>query len=677
MKGSTTRTFTLARIVSLLLIAVVAVGLAYLRFGTGDEPVSVPPGAEAGQITLEPCAYATERGRYAADCGTLVVPENRANPGSRLIALPVTRIRALADHPREPIFRLQGGPGISNMQFSLASRFADDHDVVLVGYRGVEGSVRLDCPEVSSALKRSGDILGEKSAHAFTEAMRSCATRLTDEGVDLAGYTLPQRVDDLEAARRALGYGRVDLVSESVGTRTAMIYAWRYPSSIHRSVMIAANPPGGFLWEAKTTNEQIGRYADLCAKDDGCSERTHDLAASMRRTAADIPDRWFFLPIRQGNVRVASYYGLMETTEENAPLTAPMTLSSWLAAAEGDASGFWFLSLLADLAFPEAFVWGEYAATAMADARAARSYFSGGAEPGSNLGRAATSFGWGGGRLADVWPTAPDADRYSRVRTSRVETLLIGGALDFAVPPQLATRKVLPYLPNGHQVVLPGFGHSLDFWTYQQTAGTRLITAFLDRGVVDDSRYQRQAVDFTPEVTQPALAKGFAGTMVGLAILTVLSLLVMALRVRARGRFGRKSGAFLRSVYPMFLGLGGWFLAILVVTTTTPGVALDDRRLAVLSIGLPIGLGVYLAWVDRNRPARARVPGLAGAIAGAFAGAWLGFHATIGLAAVLTTIIAATAGANLVLIVLGMTRERPVAVPVAEPRARDIRAIEL
>ena len=27
----------------------------------------------------------------------------------------------------------------------------------------------------------------------------------------------------------ALGYDRIDLVSESAGTRTAMIYAWRYP----------------------------------------------------------------------------------------------------------------------------------------------------------------------------------------------------------------------------------------------------------------------------------------------------------------------------------------------------------------------------------------------------------------------------------------------------------------
>jgi hypothetical protein len=124
-------------------------------------------------------------------------------------------------------------------------------------------------------------------------------------------------------------------------------------------VMIGVNPPGHFLWDGKTTDEQLHRDADLCSKDDSCSRRTDDLAASMRRTATDIPDRWFFLPIKETTVPIASSYGLHESTSEAAPLTGPMTLDSWLSAADGDASGFWFQSLLADLFFPTSFVWGE------------------------------------------------------------------------------------------------------------------------------------------------------------------------------------------------------------------------------------------------------------------------------------------------------------------------------
>ena len=225
MEAPTRRTFTPARIVALVLIALILVALAFLRFKPDSDVVSVPNGAHAGQLTLHSCHYGTDKGSYAADCGTLVVPENRANPQSRLIALPVKRIRARRGNSREPIFRLQGGPGVTNMNFPNASRFADDHDFVLLGYRGIDGSVRLDCPEVESALKHSTDFLGDKSFQAYADGFRSCADRLRGDGADLAGYSLVQRADDLEAARKALGYKTIDLLSESAGTRTAMIYA--------------------------------------------------------------------------------------------------------------------------------------------------------------------------------------------------------------------------------------------------------------------------------------------------------------------------------------------------------------------------------------------------------------------------------------------------------------------
>ena len=77
------------------------------------------------------------------------------------------------------------------------------------------------------------------------------------------------------------------------------------------------------------------------------------------------------------------------------------------------------------------------------------------------------------------------------MRDSNVETLLIGGNLDFATPPQWATRELLPHLPNGHEVILSDLGHSDDFWTYQPEAGTRLINTFLASGRVDRSLYTR------------------------------------------------------------------------------------------------------------------------------------------------------------------------------------------
>jgi hypothetical protein len=148
--------------------------------------------------------------------------------------------------------------------------------------------------------------------------------------------------------------------------------------------------------------------------------------------------------------------------------------------------------------------------------------------------------------------------------------------------------------------------------------------------------------------------------MVGFALLTVLSLLWMTRRVHSRGRYGRKARATLRSLYPIVLGLGGWFLGVLIVITTMPGTPLDDELLAAFSVGLPIGLGVYLVWVDRGWAAQTKVTGFAAAVGGALVGAWLGFHATEGLLALITAIVGAVVGGNLTLLGLDIAWDRQV-----------------
>ena len=166
--------------------------------------VSVPAGAKAGDLILEPCHYATESGSYAADCGTLVVPENRANP-----KLAPDRAAGHA-HPGPlgaprgaAIFRLEGGPGVTNMKFPEASRFADDHDVVLVGYRGVDGSVAARLPG-GRVGAQALDRLPRREVVPRVRRRASVPARTgsQDDGVDLAGYTLAA------AGRRSRGRAR-------------------------------------------------------------------------------------------------------------------------------------------------------------------------------------------------------------------------------------------------------------------------------------------------------------------------------------------------------------------------------------------------------------------------------------------------------------------------------------
>jgi len=658
-KSPPSRSFTWARMVALLVTIVLLTGLAYLGVSSRPETVSVSQGAHAGQLTMHPCTYPTENGGYRADCGTLVVPEDRADPRSRLIALPVTRILARSSHPLAPIFHLNGGPGTTNMTFPQANRLAAQHDVVMVGYRGVDGSSVLNCPEVTAALENSADFLGKASLSAYSQAFASCAQRLERSGVDLAGYTLAEQADDIEAARVALGYQRIDLLSESAGTRLAMIYAWRYPNSVDRSVMIGVNPPGNFLFSGAEIDQGIERYSALCAQQPACRARTGNLAASMQHTAADMPSRWYFLPIKPGNVLVATLLGLQEATSvDGSPLSGPMTLNSWISAAHGDPSGLWLLSLMADLALPQGFTWGEFASIAMADAQPAERYFSSGADRGSIIGNPLAEFLWGAGGLVHAWPANPGENQYTSVQNSNVPTLLIGGTLDFATPAQNATKELLPHLPNGHQVILSGLGHVGDFWSYEPSASTQLLNAFYDTGRVDTSRYTPNKVSFATSPTQAAIAKDLLAAMIGFALLAALWLLWVARRVRKHGAAGRKTSVATRTIVPLVLGLGGWFGAALVVLTLWPALSLTSELLGILACSVPIALGLYLAWAPRDWDRATKSLGLLAATAGAVLGGWLGFTATSGLFAIVTTTIGAAAAGNLALIAVSLFRER-------------------
>jgi pimeloyl-ACP methyl ester carboxylesterase len=212
--------------------------------------LTVPENAKAGDVLLEPCKV----GEREADCGSLIVPENPDKSDSRLIALPITHIHATGDNSTEPIFFLDGGPGEAlNMHFDPPAALLSGHDVVLIGYRGVDGSSQLICPEVDQAMHGvGGNLLSEASRANLSAARATCAQHLQNAGVDLSGYTLPNVVADLEAARASLNYARINLLARGYGTRIAELYADRYPDRVFRSALIGPAAPGHSMIFSRT-----------------------------------------------------------------------------------------------------------------------------------------------------------------------------------------------------------------------------------------------------------------------------------------------------------------------------------------------------------------------------------------------------------------------------------------
>jgi pimeloyl-ACP methyl ester carboxylesterase len=500
--------------------------------------LSVPPGATSGRLALTPCLYHSRfDGRdFAADCGTLVVPENRHRPG-RLIALPVVRIRATGGRSAEAIFTFKGGPGASNaISFPIAGQLAR-HDVVVVGYRGADGSEILDCPEVSERIAAvDGPILGLPALSGYAAGARACAARLRRQGVDLDGYSMSQTVDDQEDARKALNYGPIDLLGGSYGTRLEMIYMWRYPGSLRRVIMIGVNPPGGFVWNPQATDGIIAQYAALCAPDPACRGRTSDLQQTMRGVSAHMPASWMGVPIEPDRVRLMSFFGLHETVapKGSAPLTGPAVIDAWLSASEGDAGGLALLSVLSHALGPHLISnWGHF----LAMGASADDYLRLSDQDVRQLAPADAIIGAPGSRLfaamARGWPPNPDHGDYSSALPSNVETLLIEGTLDATTPLAPPRDRLLPQLSRGHLVALREFGHTATFWNSQPNARERLLDAFFDEGRVDSSLYVDQPPVFKVENGFSALARE-AVAVSGLAVLAIAGLACFTLRAVQR-----------------------------------------------------------------------------------------------------------------------------------------------
>jgi len=501
------------------LFSLIGVGLLVL-FGVGMQIAAAQEDTMLA-VGFSACEVKVNGEKMAAECGDIEVPENREKSTSNTITIPVTKIKA-TNPIGDPIFHLAGGPGTTNMKFQPPAGLLAEHDVVLVGYRGVDGSVVLDCPEVNEAMLGDGkDLLGEASIAAIGDSFAACGSRLQASGIDLDGYNIREVAQDVEAARLALGYEQINLLSESYGTRVAQVYADLYPDQVSRIVMVGANPPGHFLWEPEVIDEQLADYGELCAADASCSTRTDDLAATMKQVNETMPDSWLLLDIDPGKVQAMAFVMMFHRT------TTVHVIDAYLSAAEGDYSGLALMTLAYDQMLPKMMTWGEFLSIGFsADYDASRDY-SELAAPESVMGSPMSEILW---PMGGEWPMARLPESYNTAQPSDVETLIVSGNLDFSTPAEAATDELLPMLSNGQQIILTDMGHTDDFWKVNPKAAEQLLVKYYADGEVDATGFNHVPMTFDGGML-PTVAKGLI--VIPVLLLALVALLV-ALVIRKR-----------------------------------------------------------------------------------------------------------------------------------------------
>lgn len=490
-------------LIAFLLFAALLLFIALLLAGRRAKkaPVlAVAEGAQAGAlIGLMDCEFRPSGGKakYPAQRGTLVVPENWDKAESRLIALPIVRIPASGANPAEPVFYLAGGPGAPNLTWSPPEWILKNHDVVMVGYRGAEGTVVLSCPEANRVVEaHAGKGLFSELARAeFAAAVKKYAATCREAGIDLSGYTIPGVVKDMEAARTALGYDRINLFSESYGTRVAQIYAYMHPDSLHRLVLIGVNTPGHFVWDPAVFDKMIGHISELRAKD-VASSRTSDFAQIMYDVNRNMPKRWLFFSIDPDTVRLCTHMMFFSTK------SMPMTFDAYLAAAKGDFSGLAMMNLLATMLPFESILGDMFSKGGTADLEK-----FGGIESvslgDSIMGAPLSENIW---HVAKEWPIELIPRELREFQETDVEMLLVNGTVDFSTPPT-ALEEAKPYFRKAQMVLLSELSHCGDVETLQPEAFERLVTSYYDTGLADDSLFVHQPLSFKPRISLTVAAK--------------------------------------------------------------------------------------------------------------------------------------------------------------------------
>ena len=429
-----------------------------------------------------------------AECGSVFVREDAGS--TKELGLRVARIPARAKGgERHALFLLAGGPGqAATVAFPklwpVFAALAETRDIVMIDARGTGESAALDCPKVD-------DLAAAFRAGSLQEAARNCRPLHASRNLD--AYGTDALALDLETVRKALGYGPVDVLGISYGTRLALAYAARFPDNVRSLVLDAVAPPelvlGGSF--GRDGEAALDRLFVECAADASCGKAFPDARANYVKVLERLgrapetlelrhPDSDAPLHVRVERDGLAAIVRSLLYAPELAALL-PMTLSE---VEHGNYQGLLQQAAVLSHSADEGMSLGLLFSVACAEDIPRLAETDRVAERATLLG---TSIIEDFQAACALWPvhSRPLAPLPAVLL---VPTLLLSGALDPVTPPHWA-EALRARLPRSLHVVVPEAGHSV--WARGCVPG--LVERFIERGHPDGldtacaARHQRPA----------------------------------------------------------------------------------------------------------------------------------------------------------------------------------------
>jgi pimeloyl-ACP methyl ester carboxylesterase len=454
--------------------ALAALILATTSCGGSAAPPVVPG---ANSLSLKPCTVSS----FAARCGTLTVPEDRLTGKGRTIPVRVVVIPAAGrDRAPDPVVYFAGGPGGSTVDL-IPSEMPDlvnlnaQRDIVFIEQRGTGKANPLTCPAFTAAL-------ADKAA--LRASVTSCLAHLNG---DLRFYTTAMYTDDVAQVLTDLHYVKANLMGISYGVSVEQVFALRHPGMVRTMTFQSGTPLSVPVFERQPASTQaaLDYVFARCDSQPACHRAFPHLAADWTALWSSLGKAPWTVPAAQSPAKKAmrmdqgdvqsAIYQLLYTGNE-API--PVVVHTLGAARNKTAAMIAVASAAARAGLTPA-AGGSAEPMLLYETECAEPWAS--ERPAALTGR--DSFAYQADYEGAAWfayvcsliPRSAAAVGSEQLTVSAVPVLAFNGAGDPIDPPaNMAGARAI--WPDSLDITLPGQGHDVNSFSWEQCAGTLTAT---------------------------------------------------------------------------------------------------------------------------------------------------------------------------------------------------------
>lgn len=479
--------------------------------------------------------------RVEVRCGSVQRALESARPDGPRIEVHFAVVPALSRQPLpDPVFFLAGGPGQSAIALAptalaILERLRARRDVVLLDQRGTGRSAPLLCPDHASAHTFAAwDVAAQRQSMA---ACRQALQKLSyiARPTDLAFFTTPLAMQDLDVVRQRLGADQINVVGVSYGTRAALDYQRQFGAHVRRSVLDGVAPPDMALPASAALDSQRALdvlWAD-CTAEPACKQAFPSLRSDWHKLLQSLPRRVTVADPLSGQPQTTMLSRAALLGVVRSALYVP-TLASALPqavhdAARGRLEGLAGLGSALQSPGASPMAMGMHLSVLCAEDMPLLTAPARPIERNGNVARGVAPHSEHAHRpdfgdealhwyrsLCAHWPAAPVPADYYRIAPAPQPVLLLSGGLDPATPPRHAARAAQALGAKALHVVAPKAGHGLLSTACGQDLLYRFIAAPDEAGAlaIDTRCAQQLPRPLFYRSPAPTLTPGLHGTSV-------------------------------------------------------------------------------------------------------------------------------------------------------------------